>query len=162
VGLIPSIPLAENIGVKVHPKTKGPIVDESMMTSIPGIFACGNALHVHDLVDFVSLEAEKTGEKVSRFLKDQNAKSNRKMTVVPKFGINYLLPCQVNLDNTESITFNFRVNQPFTNVYLRILLNGKEIKKVKKAFMLPAEMETIELPSALLEAGVLEMEVANA
>ncbi len=162
VGLIPSIPLVENIGVKVHPKTKGPIVDESMMTNIPGIFACGNALHVHDLVDFVSLEAEKTGEKVAKFLKDENAKSNREMNVVPKTGINYILPCQVNLDNTESITFNFRVNQPFSNVYLRILLNGKEIKKVKKAFMLPAEMETIELPSAVLEAGILEMEVANA
>lgn len=162
VGLIPSIPLVENIGVKVHPKTKGPIVDESMMTNIPGIFACGNALHVHDLVDFVSLEAEKTGEKVARFIKDENAKSNREMKVTPKTGINYILPCQVNLDNTESITFNFRVNQPFSSVYLRILLNGKVIKKVKKAFMLPAEMETIELPSALLEAGVLEMEVANA
>ncbi len=162
VGLIPSIPLLENIHIDVHPKTKGPIVDESYMTSIPGIFACGNALHVHDLVDFVSIEAEKTGFAVANYLKKLTHTSNRIIKIIPGNLLSYILPDRVNLDAVEKVTFNFRVSQPVYETIININLNGKLLKKIKKSFMLPAEMESIELLSSQLEPGTLEVEVANA
>ncbi|HNZ50236.1 MAG TPA: NAD(P)/FAD-dependent oxidoreductase [Bacilli bacterium] len=162
VGLIPSIPLIENIGVLVNPKTKGPLVDESFMTSIPGLFACGNALHVHDLVDFVSLEAEKTGLAVARYLNDSLKQDYKLLKTQAGKDLLYVLPNTVNLNNLERINFNFRVSRPLYDSYLNIIVNGKLLKKIKKAFMLPAEMESIELATSLLEEGVLEIEVADA
>ena len=161
VGLIPSIPLIENIGVIVHPKTKGPVVDESFMTSIPGIFACGNALHVHDLVDFVSLESEKTGLAVANYL-SKTIDEHRYLQVVAGRDLNYILPSKVDLNKISRVNFNFRVTKPLYDIYLNIILNGKVVKKVKKAFMLPAEMESIEIPIELLDEGTLEVEVAYA
>ncbi|MGD9886894.1 MAG: NAD(P)/FAD-dependent oxidoreductase [Bacilli bacterium] len=161
VGLIPSIPLIENIGVIVHPKTKGPVVDESFMTSIPGIFACGNALHVHDLVDFVSLEAEKTGLAVANYL-SKTINEHRYLQVVAGRDLNYILPSKIDLNKISRVNLNFRVTKPLYEIYLNIILNGKVVKKVKKAFMLPAEMESIELPIELLDEGTLEVEVAYA
>lgn len=161
VGLIPSIPLIENIGVIVHPKTKGPVVDESFMTNISGIFACGNALHVHDLVDFVSLEAEKTGLAVAHYL-SKTINEHRYLQVVAGRDLNYILPSKVDLNKISRVNFNFRVTKPMYDIYLNLILNGKVVKKVKKAFMLPAEMESIEIPIELLDEGTLEVEVAYA
>lgn len=162
VGLIPSIPLLDNINVVINPKTKGPDVDESLMTSIPGIFACGNSLHVHDLVDFVSLEGEKVGIAAAKYLKEELVKEKRSLILKPSKGIHYILPSIINLNNIEEINLNFRVNAPVFDCYLRVILNNQEIKKVRKSFMLPAEMESIKLNINDLQPGVLELEVVHA
>ncbi|MDD3106725.1 MAG: hypothetical protein PHP65_02835, partial [Bacilli bacterium] len=88
--------------------------------------------------------------------------SNRIIKIIPGNLLSYILPDRVNLDAVEKVTFNFRVSQPVYETIININLNGKLLKKIKKSFMLPAEMESIELLSSQLEPGTLEVEVANA
>lgn len=162
VGLIPSIPLLEDIGVLVNPKTKGPIVDEAYMTNIKGIFASGNCLHVHDLVDYVSGEGEKAGYYASLFIKDELNKDKKLLDVKVGSGIGYVLPTTVNLNNIEDLEISFRVSKPVYNCYLKVILNGVLIKRYNKSFMLPAEMESIKISKDVLKDGILEIEVENA
>ncbi len=161
VGLIPSNPLLENIGVAIHPKTKGPIVDESLQTSIPGIFACGNGLHVHDLVDFVSGEASRAGIFASRYIKGELKEEQKILELETKNGISYIMPSKINLNHVDKVLLSYRVAKPYTNVFLKVSLNGKEIKKIKKLYLLPAEMESLELTKDNLEAGKLTLEVLD-
>ena len=162
VGLIPSNPLLENIGVAIHPKTKGPIVDESLQTSIPGIFACGNGLHVHDLVDFVSGEGARAGVFASRYIKGELQTEENILNLESKNGVSYIMPSRINLNNVDKVLLNFRVVKPYLNAYLRVSLNGIEIKKIKKLYLLPAEMENLELSKDILQAGTLTLEVLDA
>lgn len=141
VGLLPSNPLLERIGVAIDPVTKGPMVDETMQTTIPGIFACGNSLHVHDLVDYVSEEGEVAGINASQYVKEI-PHANESIKTIPGQGISYVLP---QLLRSTSSTICFRVKKPYQNVYLNVIQAGKVIKKVKKDFLLPAEMERIKL-----------------
>ncbi|HPL54971.1 MAG TPA: FAD-dependent oxidoreductase [Bacilli bacterium] len=161
VGLIPSNPLLENIGVAIHPKTKGPIVDESLQTSIPGIFACGNGLHVHDLVDFVSGEASRAGIFASRYIKGELKEEQKTLELETKNGISYIMPSKINLNHVDKVLLSYRVAKPYANVFLKVSLNGKEIKKIKKLYLLPAEMESLELTKDNLEAGKLTLEVLD-
>ena len=162
VGLIPSNPLLENIGIAIHPKTKGPIVDESLQTSIPGIFACGNGLHVHDLVDFVSGEGERAGIFASRYIKGEWQTKQENVTLEAKNGISYIMPSKINLNHVDQVLLNFRVAKPYLNVYLKVSLNGKEIRKIKTLYLLPAEMESLVLNKDILQAGTLTLEVLDA
>lgn len=162
VGLVPSIVLLENLGVEINPKTKGPIVDETYMTSIKGIFACGNSLHVNDLVDYVSSEGEKAGYYASKYILGKLAKSEMLLNIEGKVGIHYVLPTKVNLENLDVLEINFRVNKPFYNSYLKVNLNGELLKRYKKAFMLPGEMETIRIKKEELKVGTLSLEVEDA
>ena len=162
VGLIPSNPLLENIGVAIHPKTKGPIVDESLQTSIPGIFACGNGLHVHDLVDFVSGEGARAGVFASRYIRGELQTEENILNLEAKNGVSYIMPSRINLNNVDKVLLNFRVAKPYLNAYLRVSLNEKEIKKIKKMYLLPAEMESLELSKDILQAGTLILEVLDA
>lgn len=161
VGLIPYNPLLERINVLMHPKTRGPIVDSNYQTSIPGIFACGNGLHVHDLVDFVSAESKKVGLSASNFVKGINETNGKELNVTPLNGIGYVLPCKVLLKDSGDIKFNFRVAKPFNDVSIVAKLNGKEIKKVKKPYLLPAEMVEFTIDMGLLDQGELTLEVSN-
>lgn len=161
VGLIPSNPLLEQIGVKMHPRTKGPIVDESLQTSIPGIFACGNGLHVHDLVDFVSNEGKKAGYFASKYIKNELNKNDNYLTLEAKDGIGYIMPSKANLNNIDKLSMNFRVTKPYNNVYISVKLNDVEVKKVKKMYLLPAEMESLEIDKNILSNGNLTLEVVQ-
>ena len=161
VGLIPYNPLLEKIGVAMHPKTRGPIVDSNYQTSIPGIFACGNGLHVHDLVDFVTSESKKVGESAAYFVKGLNKDLGATLSVKPLNGIGYILPCKVYLQEDGLAKFNFRVNKPYKDVYIVAKLNGEEIKKTKKPYLLPAEMVEYSLDMKLLKEGELTLEVSN-
>lgn len=144
VGLIPSNPLLEKINIAMHPRTKGPIVDENMQTSIPGIFACGNSLHVHDLVDFVSREGMHAGIAASQYIKGQLTHFNRVELTVGK-GLIYVLPQYIHLDQLEKATIYYRVEKPMKNVFIQVLQSNKIIKKMKKQFLLPAEMESFQI-----------------
>ena len=145
VGLIPNNPLLEAIGVKIHPKTKGPIVDENLETSIKGIFACGNSLHVHDLVDFVSNEGRLAGKNASDYIKGLNSFKDQEIVIEPRSGVGYCLPSITHKNSLAETVLKFRVTKPFNNVYVNIKVNGETVKRIKKLYLLPAEMENIQL-----------------
>ena len=145
VGLIPNNPLLEKIGVAIHPRTKGPVVNENLETSIPGIFACGNSLHVHDLVDFVSSEGRLAGKNAALYIKGELKEATKIITISPLNGIGYVLPTETHIDNLDSTILKFRVRKPYKDVYVNIKVNGKSVKRLKKLYLLPAEMENIPL-----------------
>ena len=151
IGLIPSNPLLEELGVKIHPRTKGPIVNQYLETSIKGIFACGNGLHVHDLVDFVSQEGKVVGLNASKYVKGELEKDKEedRINIVYGNGIGYVTPSYTikDVDNTK---ISFRVSKPFKNVILNIKQGDNIIKSIKKPYMLPAEMENVIIDSKLL------------
>ncbi len=145
VGLIPENELSSGAGVELSPRTKGAVVSESYETSVPGVFACGNVLHVHDLVDFVSGEGAKAGEAAARYIRGE-LPHGRSFAAKAGTGIGYVLPQSVNAgaaaDRTE---FMFRVTGTFRKAEVRIYKDGALWKTVKKAHMAPAEMEKITL-----------------
>ena len=159
VGLIPINSLLENIGVKINPKTKGPFVDENYQTSIKGIFACGNSLHVHDLVDYVTEEGRLAGQKVAKYLKNELVCVNN-VEVVSKDNVNYVIPNTIT-NISEAINIKFRVKKPFKKCIIVIKNNDEIIKKINKQYMLPAEMENIKLDTKNIKDGKLSIEVIS-
>lgn len=143
VGLLPSNVLLEDMGMAMS-STRGPIVNEMMETTKEGIFACGNSLHVHDLVDFVTKEGRAAGKGAARYLKGLVVRNDKKIECAAGNGIGYVLPQIVNKDNIdENVEFKFRVRGPMENKKVVVKLNGNVIKSVVKMHLLPAEMETI-------------------
>lgn len=151
VGLLPYNTILEDLGIDFA-TTKGAVVDENYQTSIPGIFACGNALHVHDLVDYVTKEAIEAGKGASRYVKNQLVLGPYIKTI-NKNGISYVVPQKYCLANLEKeLLLKFRVTKPYQNVNIVIKEDEKVIKTIKKMFLLPSEMETITLPKSLLNS----------
>lgn len=142
VGLIPNNPLLTSLGVLMHPKTKGPIVDEYLMTNVKGIFACGNSLHVHDLVDFVTSEGAVCGKSAAKYLRGK-LDTNNIVNINNGSSISYVLPKTMYLNNDDTFKLNFRVTKPYKDVELIIKQNDKVIKRLKKAYLIPAEMESV-------------------
>lgn len=149
VGLIPSNKLLQNIGVEMHPITKGPIVDDNYQTSVKGIFSCGNSLHVHDLVDFVSEESKKVGFFAAKYIKGELFNS-KKINVYNGIGVNYVLPTQVNPDGDNDPQLFFRVKNPHQTCYLYIYADSVLVKKIKKTYLIPSEMERVKLSKEYL------------
>ena len=160
VGLIPYNIILEDIGTKMS-STRGAYVDENYQTSIEGIFACGNALHVHDLVDFVSEESIQAGRAAAKYLKGEL--DNQSPVTLNKNGngISYIVPQEYRLNNIEDkIAFKFRVRKPYHSVKVIIKADDQVIKTIVKPHMLPAEMETIKLDKkVLVSAKELTFEV---
>ena len=157
VGLIPENELSLDAGVTLDARTKGATVDEYFQTDRPGIFAAGNVLHVHDLVDFVSMEAEKLADSAARYIKEGKLPACEIQVKTDK-NINHTVPQRIS--GTEDCCLSLRVNRPFKDCVLVVSQNGKEIarKKMKKA--LPAEMIHIHLKAEKLEnKGDLEVKV---
>ncbi|MBR5415602.1 MAG: FAD-dependent oxidoreductase [Thermoguttaceae bacterium] len=166
VGLIPSNRLLTDLGVRLHPKTGGPVVDETLQTSIPGIFSCGNSLHVHDLADFVSSEGENAGRSAAKYILGELDASPGDSPVIrtePGEGIGYLLPSVLHADRAAEFLLKFRVRKPYHGVALLLKQNGGLIKKIKKPYLLPAEMESLRLKRDELPepSGTLTLEVAD-
>lgn len=151
VGLIPEVTLFDSLPIQRDPKTKSVRVNESLEMSLPGFFACGNALQVHDLVDFVSLEAEAVGKQVARYVNNEIKEDAPSFEVKALNQIGYVIPQCIRIQNVESdCKFSFRVKKPLRNCILRIKTENKVLKEVKKRVMLPAEMETINLEKKML------------
>ncbi len=140
VGLIPENELAESLGVQIDPKTKGPKCDASLMTSVPGIFSCGNALHVNDLVDYVSESGETAGKFAAQF-----AGKNRE-TIPFDAGekLLYIVPQNIDVlaDNSETVVY-FRSKDVYDNSVFKIKVDGEVVFEKKYAFLRPPEMEKI-------------------
>lgn len=151
IGLIPENALSEEAEIEMDPVTRGPKVDESYQTSLPGVFACGNVLHVHDLVDFVSEEGKKAGIASAKHVKDQLVSGKSFVTRADE-GIGYIVPQFIHPDNVDQkIELMFRVRNQYRNVNLVIKKDGKEFRKLKKNHMAPAEMEKLILRKADIE-----------
>ena len=159
IGLIPNNDLLKDAGAKTS-SSRGALVNENYETTIPGIFSCGNVLHVHDLVDNVALEAKVAGENAANYLQKGLTHSKEVILTKAGFGIGYVIPGLIDLASSpESIDFKFRVRQPSKNVYIVYKLNGEVIKKVFKPVIIPSEMEIEKMPKNLLKTsqGVLEI-----
>ncbi|MBR5341401.1 MAG: FAD-dependent oxidoreductase [Erysipelotrichaceae bacterium] len=157
VGLIPENTLIEEMGVKLDPKTKGAVVDDNYMTSIEGIFACGNTLHVHDLVDYVSQEGKKAGKAAADYVLGKTSESETVKNNVSN-GVNYMVP--QSFHKGKDLEFMFRVNRVFKDCYIHVYGNGLD-KKIKKLGIVPSEMQKVLLKKEELEnlEGELNWEV---
>lgn len=141
VGLIPNISLIKDMGIRFS-STRGPVVDELLQTDKKGLFACGNCLHVHDLVDHVTNEGYLAGLGASLFLKNK-IKENLNIEVVAKNYVSYVVPSYINTTLLDNITLKFRVKKPLKNVNIVISDDKRIIKRIPKLTLLPSQMENI-------------------
>ena len=149
VGLIPENSLAEEAGIDMDMSTRGPIVDENYMTSVPGIFACGNGLHVHDLADFVTKQAEEAALGALRYL---NGSGGDYSSVKAGNLIGYVVPAKLHKENLpKTVTLYFRVRKPLTDVTIEISKGGKVIRSIHKDHLIPSEMEQVIIANTMLE-----------
>lgn len=146
VGLIPENELSRGLGIEMDSVTSGPVVNESLETSIDGVFACGNVLHVHDLVDFVSEEAAIAGKNAVRYVKGQLQVSEKRIDLVSGEGVRYVVPRYIHLENADdTLKIRFRVGGVFQNCYISTYFDGECIARKKRPVVAPGEMEEIKL-----------------
>ncbi len=157
VGLIPENELSKKANVELDQRTKGAIVKDNLETSVEGIFACGNVLQVHDLVDYVSQEGEKAGKNAAAYIQKGEIESDYATSVVGN-GVSYLCPQKVAYNGDENFEFSFRVRHPFNRSRVIVSADGEVIKKVEKLKIIPSEMEKIVLPKSLIQ-GKKEIKV---
>ncbi len=147
VGLIPENELSAGMGVELNPVTSGPRVNESLETNIEGVFACGNVLHVHDLVDFVSEEAAAAGKNAAAYVRSAKETATTpfvRLTVGT--GVRYTVPETICAERMgEHLTVRFRVGGVYKNCYVSVYFDGEMISRRKKAVVAPGEMEEIML-----------------
>ena len=147
-GLIPENELSRGAGVEMNNVTSGPVVNEILETSIPGVFACGNVLHVHDLVDYVSEEATRAGENAAKYVQNgcKDEKEGTDIRLVATEGARYTVPCTVNVSRMdENLTVRFRVGAVFKDSYVSVYFDDERVQHRKKRIMAPGEMEQIIL-----------------
>lgn len=154
VGLIPENHLADEAGIRMNPRTRGPVVDDRYMTSIPGIFACGNGLHVHDLVDFVSMESAWAAEGVIHYLNHPEPAVSSVEVMTGK-GIGYTVPSVLHPDEAHKTEIFFRVTQPMDAGEIVIRSNEKILYSRKKKKLMPSTMERVALKEDVI-AGLSE------
>ena len=145
-GLIPENELSRQMGVEINPITNGPCVNESLEASVEGVFACGNVLHVHDLVDFVSQEAATAGRNAAKYIIEGKKLSQKTIEIKAVDGVRYTVPKTINVENMDDeLTVRFRVVGVFKNSYISTYLNDKRISHKKRRVMAPGEMEQVVL-----------------
>lgn len=145
-GLIPENELSRGLGADMERVTNGPVVNESLETSVEGVFACGNVLHVHDLVDFVSEEAAMAGKNAVRYIKGETVKEAARIDIVPTDGVRYTVPKYIRPDNMEEeLTVRFRVGGVYKNCYISTYFDEERVMRRKRPVVAPGEMEEIKL-----------------
>ncbi len=145
-GLIPENELTREIGAEMNRVTSGPNVDDKLQTNIEGVFACGNVLHVHDLVDYVSQEAALAGENAAAYVKGQKAEKTHKVTLKAENGVRYTVPQTIDVENmNDSVVVRFRVADIYNNRSIAVYYDGQKISSRKKKVMAPGEMEQVIL-----------------
>ena len=153
VGLIPENELSKGAGVSMNRITSGPNVDDCLETEVEGIYACGNVLHVHDLVDFVSQEAALAGENAAAYVKEgQNRKKSHKVALAAENGVRYTVPQVLNVDTMkDTVTVRFRVADVYKERYIAVYYDDKLISRKKKKVLAPGEMEQVVLKKSSFE-----------
>lgn len=157
VGLIPENQLLENVGIKIDPRTNGAVVDEHLQTSVSGIFSAGNVLHVHDLVDFVSMEAETLARNTADYVHGKNL-AECALEVKAGSGVGHTVPQRVS--GATNFTLSLRPNKQYRDCEIAVWQNGKQValRKTKKA--MPAEMIQLDIKAdKLSRTGALEVSI---
>ena len=150
-GLLPENELSRGMGVTISPVTNGPVVDESLQTNIPGVFAAGNVLHVHDLVDFVSEEAAAAGRAAVRYLANGPQDRGREIPITFEGGPRYTVPASIDPKRVEGdLVIRFRVGGVMKNRRVRLYLDDEAVVSRKRPVMAPGEMEELKLTQAAL------------
>lgn len=155
VGLIPENELSKGAAVSLDRITGGASVDQDRQTSVEGIFACGNVLHVHDLVDFVSEEAEIAGKSAAEYIKG-DTKSDASVSVVTDGKVRYTVPQRVT--SCKEVNVFFRVADVFRNVKINVYKDGELVLSKKKKRVAPGEMESLKLSAEIIE-GATELKI---
>ena len=153
-GLIPENEISRSIGVDMEPVTSGPVVNESLETSVEGVFACGNVLHVHDLVDFVSEEAAAAGRNAAAYVKAGGTlgEKSKEIPIKAVDGVRYTVPKMLHVNRmADEQIVRFRVGAVYKNCYISAYLNDERIIHRKRQIMAPGEMEEIKLKKEQLE-----------
>jgi len=151
-GLIPENELSNGLGIDMERVTNGPVVNESLETSMEGVFACGNVLHVHDLVDFVSEEAAMAGKNAVRYIKGETVSEGAgRIDLVPEDGVRYTVPKYIRPENmADTLTVRFRVGGVVKNCYISTYFDGERVMKRKRPVVAPGEMEEVKITKAKL------------
>ena len=145
-GLLPENELSKAAGVEINPVTSGPIVNDSLETSIDGVFACGNVLHVHDLVDYVSQEAATAGKNAAKYIQNGKDVDAKEVEILPVDGVRYTVPKFIRPTEMEdTLTVRFRVGDVFKNKAIATYFDDTLISKRKRPVMAPGEMEQVIL-----------------
>jgi len=161
VGLIPENELSKSAGITMDRRTSGPVVFENMETSVDGIFACGNVVHVHDLVDFVTAESQRAGRAAAKYITGGQPKAEKWIDVKQGSCVNYTVPQKIRIENVDkAVELFFRVGNVYKDVVIKVTDGEKEIAHFKREHMAPGEMEKISIPKALLETVAGELTVA--
>ena len=161
VGLLPENELSRQAEVPLSPVTNGPIVDENLETEVPGIFACGNVLHVHDLVDFVSQEAAAAGRFAADFIRNKKSfqenqereeiRDSHEICIISDGGVRYTIPSFIRPEYMEeSLTIRFRVGRVYRDCYVCVYFDEKLVIRKKRLYAAPGEMEELILKKAQL------------
>ena len=157
-GLLPENELSKTAKIRLSPVTGGAEVNDRLETSVPGIFSCGNVLHVHDLVDYVSEEAYRAGRNAAVYIRGKNGAAGRVIRIKGENGVRYTVPQTIEPDRMdEKITVRFRVGDVCRDRKLAVYFNSQIIKSIPKRIMAPGEMEELVITrDSLREAGDVE------
>lgn len=163
VGLIPENELTRDAGIEMDARTNGAVVLENRETSAEGVFACGNALHVHDLVDFVTAESMAAGEAAADYVQNGECSRSEVINVVTDSNIGYTVPQKFRADS-DKVEFYFRVRRVFKNSKINVTCGDSLIASFKREHMAPGEMENIKIPKVLLskiEGGEIKISASE-
>ena len=150
-GLIPENELTRNMGADMNPVTSGPMVNDRLETNVEGVFACGNVLHVHDLVDFVSEEASLAGENAAKYVLNGSDAAPATVEIKAENGVRYTVPQSLNPETmADKLTIRFRVADVYKNRNICVYYDDKLIRKTKKRVLAPGEMEQVILQKSSL------------
>ncbi|MBQ7595330.1 MAG: FAD-dependent oxidoreductase [Clostridia bacterium] len=156
VGLIPENELSRKADVAIDPRTNGPIVNQYMQTSQPAVFACGNVVHVNDLVDNVSAESERAGKYAAEYSLGRIPGCCKKIECVTGENVRYTCPQKISVsDNSEKVDIYFRVTQPMSNVVLTAVSGAETVAKKKEIRVNPGEMNCISVDTSLISGDKL-------
>lgn len=159
VGLLPNVDLFNNLPIRIS-RTRGAMVNQAMESDIRGVFACGNVLHVHDLVDYVVEEAREAAIGAVQYLNGELKHEGHLYEVNPGNGIGYVVPQLVYIDDVkDKLSFKFRVRKPYKDVDIYIKEGDKVIKKIFKPAIIPSEMEIVKLDKSLFSKESNEISV---
>jgi len=164
VGLIPENELSKLAGVVLDRKTGGPVVNESMETSVEGIFACGNVVHVHDLVDFVTEESRRAGKNAARYVKGEFKREGEYVYFTTSGGLSYAAPHKFRYSNLpEKLDIFMRVDKVYVDTYITLENKGKKLKRYKEKHLTPGEMIKITVKKEIFEntEGVININLLS-
>ena len=160
-GLLPENELSRAADVAINPATNGPVVNESFETSVPGIFACGNVLHVHDLVDYVSEESARAGKAAARYVISSDPGSSSVISIKTGNGVRYTVPSYIRTGVvSDNVVIRFRSGNVYKDSFIEVLFDGEVKMRRKKQIITPGEMEQVILKKSDLESCSADLTIA--